>query len=120
MNSNEEEYMEENNIEMEQVVFKLPIPLDRYNEAQKLNPIEFTTKYGKIGNDIKGNTRTGRNIMRKKDNNFGSISEYNIDTLPKSFLHLKGIEKTELRQDSKTYNDIDIISRRFLSKILST
>jgi len=90
-----------------------------YNEAQKINVSEWISRYGKETNAILGNTKKGRIITRLPQHNFGSITEYNIDTLPNSYLSRNGIEKFEITQDNKMYRGKDIMSRRFNSKILS-
>ena len=94
--------------------------LNEYNEAQWINTIEYTTRYGKVYNKVYGNTRAGLIISQLPDKNFGSIGDYNINTLPSSYMRVKGIEKYELNTDGLYYKGMQVISRRFLSNILST
>ena len=107
--------------EQSQIIFKKGNKsLSEYNMAERINSREWTTKYGKVANKQYGNTRLGKNIARLPQHNFGSIAEYNIDTLPNSYLSRNGIEKFELSQSNKYYRGKSLISRRFLCKILST
>jgi hypothetical protein len=104
-------------IKKEQVIFGED--LNKNNPAKNINVREWTTQYGKVTNKTYGNTRIGKDIDRKIVRNFGCISDYNVDTLPNSYLSRNGIEKFEITQAGKYYNGVDIISRRFLSRVLS-
>jgi len=88
------------------------------NEAQLINSIEWINKYGKDANRIKPNTKTANLITRKDDYTFGSVADYNIDTVPKGYYHLKGTEITELNMDNKEYRGKQLMNRRFLSNVL--
>ena len=118
----DEQSQSDNNytIEKEQLINKLNIPLDDYNSAQRLHNREWITPYGKVANKQTSNTRLAYKISRLPQHNFGSIADYNIDTLPNSYLSRNGIEKFELSQTNKYYNGMSIISRRFACNILST
>jgi len=88
------------------------------NIAQKLTAIEWYNKYGKQDNLQTGNTYKGKHIEQTKPLNFGSIDDYNIDTLPKGLFHCKGTEITQVKEID--YRKKKLINRRFLSNILQT
>jgi len=90
-----------------------------YNPAQNINTIEFTTRYGKVYNKVYGNTRAGKIISNLPTYNFGSIADYIVDTIPKTYTHIKSIEKFEINETGKYYNGMSIISRRFICNILN-
>ena len=97
---------------------KRAIDLDLLNEAQVINQYFYYDKYGKLRVKVYGNTYLAFNIAKRKPRHFGSISEYNIEVLPKSYLHHLGIEKIQLKQDSSSYRGVDLISRRFASRVI--
>ena len=98
-------------------IFKLLHP-DKMNEAQTINQYYYTDRFGKQRVKTYGNIYKAVDIANKKVWHFGSISEYHIETLPQSYLHHLKIEKITLNQDSSSYRGIDLISRRFASKII--
>lgn len=106
----------------EQLIFNMGkyVPLDKYNQAQKINVYTQSNRYGKDVPILMGNTKIGYLISKLPQHNFGSIGEYIVDTLPTSMITVKGVEKTEVIAEKTTNNGQQIISRRFLSNILST
>jgi len=96
------------------------IPLNNYNQSQRINVYERINRWGKIVPILKGNTFTGSNIAELPQHNFGSIGEYIVDTLPNSFITVKGVEKTEVISEMTTHNGQQIISRRFICNLIST
>ena len=110
--------------EQSQIITNIPtMPYDAYNEAQRINVYNFTTKYGKQYTKIIGNVRLVRNIIDAKVNHFGSIADYELpDTFPLSYVKCKGTEIIEIQDaPKKAYRRKGVlISRRFLSKVLQT
>lgn len=92
---------------------------DNFNSAQRVTPFDFYNKYGKIVCRIKGATQTGYLISLLPDNNFGSIADHSIDTVPKALVRIKGTEITYLSNDNLRYANKHLLSRRFVSKVLS-
>jgi len=106
----------------EQLIFNRGknVSLDSYNSSQRINVYERVNRWGKIVPILKGNTFTGSNIAELPQYNFGSIGEYIVDTLPNSFITVKGVEKTEVISEKTTHNGQQIISRRFICNLIST
>jgi len=102
-----------------QIINNINMSLDNYNEAQIINTYSTVNKYGKNVSIVTGNTRKADTIRQLPFYSFGSIDEYNINTLPKSYLSRYGVEKFELFQ-SGNYNGKSLISRRYLCDILNT
>jgi len=96
------------------------ISINNYTVAQRLNTYEQTNRYGKVVPILMGNTKTGYQISKLPQHNFGSIGEYKVDTLPNSFITVKGVEKTEVISEMTTHNGQQIISRRFICNLIST
>ena len=113
-----EKEMQENPKLKEQFIGEKSIKMNDRNSAQLINTFEFVNRYGKVRSKITGTTKLVNDIIRLPSNNFGSISELNIDTLPQSYLSRAGIEKTTLNQNNKSYKNKDLINRRFASKIV--
>lgn len=94
--------------------------INKYSQAQIMKNVEWTTKYGKIGNTQISNTRTVSNsISRLPANTFGSIGKYDVDTLPDTLFKCKGTEVTEVRTDNYSGSGKHMLSRTFGSNILS-
>ena len=108
----------ENDVYKEQVINKIGRNLNTYNEAQNLNPYEFVDRWGNLRARDRGNTKIGSLISRLPIHNFGSIADYEIDTVPISIIRAKGQEVTTLKTDNKEYRNKQVISRRFLCNIL--
>ena len=90
------------------------------NQADIMNTYDVVNRYGKLKPVLKANTRTGFNISRLSVRHFGSIGDYDIDTIPLSHIKCKGTEITYMSYDKKHIRNKHLISRRFLSKVLST
>ena len=92
----------------------------QYNEAQKLNISKTTSRYGKEETLVTSNTWLGHSISKLKPRNFGSIGDFDVDSIPLSYGRLKGTEVTFISYETKQIRNSQIISRRFASKVLST
>lgn len=92
---------------------------DCFNSAQRLTPFEFHNQYGKRICKVKCSTQTGYLISQLPDNNFGSIADYSIDTFPKALIRTKGTEITWISNDYLRWHNKHLLSRRFVSKVLS-
>ena len=90
------------------------------NQADIMNTYDVVNRYGRLKPILKANTRTGYNISRTSMHNFGSIGDYDIDTIPLSHIKCKGTEITYMSYETKQTKNKQLISRRFLSKVLST
>jgi len=88
-------------------------------QTDGINTYNSTNRWGKVVPVLKGNTRTASRIIQLKVHNFGSISDYDIDTMPHSIVKMKGQETYTLRNDSKQNENKETISRRFAGKVLS-
>ncbi len=88
--------------------------------SERLNPFEAVNKFGKVNHKLFGFTTMGTNISRIPTKNFGSIGDFNIDSLPHSFGRLKGTEITWLSYDNKHIRNKQMISRLCASNVLST
>lgn len=94
-------------------------PLDELKQSQRLNTFDSINRFGKQVIRVVGITKTGARIMRNKHFSFGSIDDYDIDTLPIHAIRGKGQEITYLSQFSKSDGERVLISRRFMSRIIS-
>lgn len=103
----------------EQLINDLGIPLDEYHQSQKINEFTWISGYGKRITEITPNTHIGRRINELQVNHFGSVRDYDIDTLPLSYVKCKGTEITWISTRAKEFDGKYVISRRFLSKILN-
>jgi len=122
MNKKLEDINKNKQVKVEQLIFNRGknVSLDTYNQAQRINVYERVNRWGKVTPILKGNTFIGSNIAELPQHNFGSIGEYIVDTLPNSFICVKGVEKTEVISERTTYNGQQIISRRFICNLIST
>lgn len=87
---------------------------------QKINVYDVGNKWGKTDIKLYGTTQIGSNIHRHKVINFGSIDDYDIDTIPIDAIRGKGQEITYLSQIRKSDKNKSIISRRFISNVLAS
>lgn len=106
------------NPKLKDTIRKKDIPFLKRNPAQLIDVLEYTNRYGKEVNEIKPNTYIADLISKLPNNNFGSVKDYNINTIPKGRYHIKGTEITQLTDNNKQYKNKSIINRRFLSKLL--
>jgi len=104
----------------EQVINDIPKSLDEYSASQKLNIYKYNTSYGKEREKVIGNTSIVRSIEKIASKNFGSIGDYDIDTIPRSLIRCKGTEVTYITDVHKMNKNKQLVSRRFCSKVLST
>jgi hypothetical protein len=101
-----------------EVIFTTNKDYESYSQSQLINSPEWVTRYGKLANVQKGNTRTSYAIAQLPVNTFGSIAEYGIDTMPLTNMKCKGTEVTYLSDKDLKYKNKHLISRRFLSLVL--
>ena len=98
---------------------KITKPFQKRNQAQLINTFEWTNKYGKVVNSIAGSTKTGYNISRIPAKSFGSLADYNIDTIPLSNIKCKGTEITYVTNRYLRHEEKQLMSRRTISEALS-
>jgi len=106
-------------LKQQELIENFNIPLDDYNQAQLMKNIEWVTKYGKVANKQISNSKTVRSIGRLPVKTFGSAGQYDVDSLPSTLFKCKGTEVTEVNTDNYTNENTSILSRRFVSDILS-
>jgi len=90
------------------------------NQTESINTYDFVDRWGKVRNVVFGNTRLGHNISREKVLNWGSVGDFDIDTIPLSYIKAKGTEVTYISYESKQVKNKQLINRRFLCNVLST
>jgi len=89
------------------------------NSAQCIEAMQWYDRYGKQRNDVKGKTNVAFRISKRKTINFGCMEDYNIDTLPKTYLRVKkGTEVYELTQIGKENAGKSLLSRVFITNVL--
>jgi len=116
-------------VEMEIMANPLMYELEKYhkinrnyrdlNDAQKINVFERYTRYGKLKSTIRGSFKTTWKVIRNPINSFGSIAEYNVDSLPLTHMKCKGTQVTYVSQQELSRDGIQIISRSFASLVLN-
>jgi len=92
---------------------------DKLSGSQRINVFDVGNRWGKTDVKLYGITRTGGRIYGHKVINFGSIDDYDIDTMPIHAIRSSGQEITYLTQLNKNDGKRLLISRRFASNILS-
>jgi hypothetical protein len=94
--------------------------LETYNQSEIMNVTKVKNRYGKERSIVIANTKIGRHISENKIWNFGSIGDYNVDSVPKSKVTCKGTDITTINvYDKQNRNNKQLISRRFCSKVLN-
>lgn len=107
------------NTELLSDIINLPnTPYEQLSASQLINVSTFTTKYGKVHSRVLGNMRTADRIGRLKPHNFGSVGNFDIDTLPDSYGKVKGTEIYYITAKHNSFRGKQAISRRMLTDIL--
>lgn len=88
------------------------------NEAQLIQAYSYYNVYGKLVCGVTGNLITTKNIANRKHLNFGSLGNYDIDTIPQTYGKVKGTEITWLSSDNHQFAGKQMLSRKTVSNIL--
>ena len=96
----------------EQLIHNLRKDLNSYSQAQWISNYDYINRYGREVNRTICNTQEGVRIAELDVQHFGSICDYEVDSLPHSDTSTKGTEITWVRDNHR-------ISRRFMSKVLA-
>jgi len=106
-------------VEEGQLINNLHIPLEDYSEAQLINTTSRTTRYGRDAVRERSNTYLGDALSMTKVLNFGSIGDFDIDSIPTSLVKCKGTVITYVSSDKHSHRQKQMVSRRFISRLMS-
>lgn len=111
--------VKEDDLMINEIINKKNKTLETLNQAEMMNVFSVYNKFGKTKNIVIANTKIGRHITENKIWNFGSIGDFNVDSVPRSKVTCKGTEITTVNTyDKENRKNKQLISRRFCSKVL--